>query len=77
MTKYEVCTRDNSMVEIKYLADKSLMGLCFCGDINKPYKIVSEDTLMVIAYSGYYSVDSIEMEYKAIPARTSINIEKN
>uniref|UniRef100_A0A0N4ZLB7 Astacin domain-containing protein n=1 Tax=Parastrongyloides trichosuri TaxID=131310 RepID=A0A0N4ZLB7_PARTI len=77
MKRFDVCTRDYSMIEIKYLADKSLMGLCFCGSINKNYTIVSEDRLMVIVYLGYYYGDSARMVYRQVPPKNSVRIKEN
>uniref|UniRef100_A0A0N5A4N2 Metalloendopeptidase n=1 Tax=Parastrongyloides trichosuri TaxID=131310 RepID=A0A0N5A4N2_PARTI len=73
MTKFDVCTRDYSMVEVKYKADKGVMGLCFCGYTNKEESIISESNSTVLIYHGYYRGDYVKFAYKAVPSPVRIS----
>uniref|UniRef100_A0A0N5A6Y7 Peptidase M12A domain-containing protein n=1 Tax=Parastrongyloides trichosuri TaxID=131310 RepID=A0A0N5A6Y7_PARTI len=61
----EFCARGDSMLEIKYKEDKSLMGLCFCNHV-KDYKIISESNIVIITYHGYRFSQSADVTYKLV-----------
>uniref|UniRef100_A0A0N4ZEP2 Metalloendopeptidase n=1 Tax=Parastrongyloides trichosuri TaxID=131310 RepID=A0A0N4ZEP2_PARTI len=52
LSNQEICTRDYSMLEIKYKADKSLMGVCFCGAVYD-HEFDSESDVVYFIYHGY------------------------
>uniref|UniRef100_A0A0N4ZKY6 Metalloendopeptidase n=1 Tax=Parastrongyloides trichosuri TaxID=131310 RepID=A0A0N4ZKY6_PARTI len=63
---YTPCGPKTDAIEVKYKADKGLTGLCFCGYMDKPYTIDSEDKLLIFIYLGYYDYNHIDFDVKAI-----------
>uniref|UniRef100_A0A0N4ZM69 Metalloendopeptidase n=1 Tax=Parastrongyloides trichosuri TaxID=131310 RepID=A0A0N4ZM69_PARTI len=60
------CARSKNMIEVKYKKEKDVMGLCFCSNRNLPYKIVSEDNLMVILYRSDKYYQRIKIKYRSV-----------
>uniref|UniRef100_A0A0N4Z871 Metalloendopeptidase n=1 Tax=Parastrongyloides trichosuri TaxID=131310 RepID=A0A0N4Z871_PARTI len=63
LTFRDSCGRGESMLEIKYKKDKTLMGLCFCGYVTN-YEIISENSLVIIIYHGTDEAQYAQLTYR-------------
>uniref|UniRef100_A0A0N5A146 Metalloendopeptidase n=1 Tax=Parastrongyloides trichosuri TaxID=131310 RepID=A0A0N5A146_PARTI len=60
----EIC-QPNYGLEVKFLTDKSISGVMFCG-ISKNIEIESEDNEIVLHYKGIRNFDYVKIKYKQI-----------
>uniref|UniRef100_A0A0N5A6S7 Metalloendopeptidase n=1 Tax=Parastrongyloides trichosuri TaxID=131310 RepID=A0A0N5A6S7_PARTI len=63
--EYTPCITSDDVLEIKYKADYSVMGLCLCGFIEN-YKIRTENNKAIVIYNGKYWGNVAKLTYKSI-----------